>query len=302
VRLRRILGLTAAVVSGLAAYRAAQAVVLEYRSAVPRRGPIPPLRPGELPGSVEDAIFRTKSGTRICGWWAPGTNGGAVVLVHGSCGNRRSLFAEARPLLQHGYSVLLYDAPGHGESDGKPDWQRDAPEAFDAAVDWVRARPGVDPQRVGALGSSMGASTVAEVASRDTRVGAVVLEGCFTDAYAQCRAEYARWGPIQQIPALLVMRAFGIKSGDLRPIDHVAKLSPRPLLLITGSADHVVPATMARELYAAAGEPKHLYIVEGAGHGDYDRVEPEAFGKKLVQFFDVAFGKAGAHEGPSAVE
>jgi pimeloyl-ACP methyl ester carboxylesterase len=292
-RARRLLGLGAAVVSGVAAYKAAQAAYLEYRSAVPRRRPIAALRQGELPGMFDDAVFRTKSGSRICGWWSPGTSGAAVVLVHGSCGDRRSLFAEARALAGHGYSVLLYDAPGHGESDGKPDWQRDAPEALEAAVDWLSVRPGIDARRIGALGSSMGASTVAAVASRDHRIAAVVLEGCFTDAYAQCRAEYAKWGPIQQIPALLVMRAFGIRSGDLRPVDQVSNISPRPLLVIAGSADHVVPVDMARELYAAAREPKQLFIVEGAGHGGYDRVQPDEFPRRLVRFFHDAFGVHG---------
>jgi pimeloyl-ACP methyl ester carboxylesterase len=218
-------------------------------------------------------------------------------MVHGSSGDRRSLLGEARPLLQHGYSVLLYDAPGHGESDGNPDWQRDVPESLDAAVDWALRQPGIDPDGVGALGCSMGCSTVAEVASRNPRVSAVVLEGCFTDAYAQARAEYAKWGPIQQVPAMMVMRLSGIKGGDLRPIDHVAKLSPRPLLLIAGSIDDVVPAAMSRDLYAAAEEPKQLWIIDGASHGDYARLEPERFPRRLVEFFDGAFGNAETSNG-----
>lgn len=296
---RKFVGFTAAVLSGVALYKAAQAVLLEYRCLIPRRGPIPPLRPGELPGAVEDAVFRTKSGTRVCGWWARGQNGRAVVMVHGSSGDRRSLLGEARALLERGYSVLLFDAPGHGESDGNPDWQRDIPESLDAAIDWVLAQPGIDPDCVGALGYSMGTSTVAEVTSRNPRVSAVVLEGCFTDAYAQARAEYAKWGPIQQLPAMMVMRLSGIKGGDLRPLDHIAKVSPRPLLLIAGSIDEVVPAAMARELYAAAAEPKQLWIIEAAGHGDYAQVEPERFPRRLVEFFDGAFGDAQASDGSS---
>ena len=53
---------------------------------------------------------------------------------------------------------------------------------------------------------------------------------------------------------------------QVSPIDYVSRISPRPLLLVYGSQDEVVAVSHARELYAQAGEPKQLIVVEGAGH------------------------------------
>ena len=53
---------------------------------------------------------------------------------------------------------------------------------------------------------------------------------------------------------------------DWRPIDRVAGLAPLPLLLIAGTADPIVNADHARDLYAAAREPKEIWLVDGLGH------------------------------------
>jgi pimeloyl-ACP methyl ester carboxylesterase len=280
--------LTAATLSGVAWLKAAQAAWLEYRSAVPRRGPVPPLE-GDRFAAFERITFRSRDGATMCGIRAKGANGAAIVLVHGSSADRRSLLVEAGALSRAGYSVLAYDHPGHGESEGRARWTSDMPAALHGAVDWISEQPGVAKGLIGVVGFSLGCATTVEVAARDSRVGAVALLGAFTDARAQTLAEYAAWGPIQQIPALLVMRAFGIGPLDLRPIDHVASLAPRPLLFVAGTEDHVVPAFMSRALFDAAGEPKELWTVEGAGHGGYERAAPEEYPRRLVEFFDAAF-------------
>ena len=52
----------------------------------------------------------------------------------------------------------------------------------------------------------------------------------------------------------------------ISPVTYVAGISPRPLLLVHGSQDDVVPVTHAEEMYAQAGQPRELEIVDGAGH------------------------------------
>jgi fermentation-respiration switch protein FrsA (DUF1100 family) len=269
-------------------YKAVRAAFLEFRVAVPRRGPVPRPEEGSLPASTEDVTFRTRSGNAVHGWWTPGRNGAAIVLAGGSGGDRRGLTTEACILSRAGYAVLAYDHPGHGESEGPADWVMEIPHALRAALDWVSAQPGVDAKRIGALGFSMGAATVSMVAARDPRIAAIALVGCYTDADEQTRFEYAAWGPVQWIPAIAVMRAFGIGRGALRPVDKVSSFAPRPLLLVAGSDDRTVPASMAHELYAEAREPKELFIVEGARHGDFATVAPAEYERRITRFFDGA--------------
>ena len=52
----------------------------------------------------------------------------------------------------------------------------------------------------------------------------------------------------------------------MTPLDHVAGIAPRPLLLVHGDRDETVPVEHARQLYARTGEPRKLVIIEGAGH------------------------------------
>jgi fermentation-respiration switch protein FrsA (DUF1100 family) len=52
----------------------------------------------------------------------------------------------------------------------------------------------------------------------------------------------------------------------IRPIDHVAKIARRPLLLVHGDKDETVGVSHAHRLYEKAGEPKQIIIIESAGH------------------------------------
>jgi len=52
----------------------------------------------------------------------------------------------------------------------------------------------------------------------------------------------------------------------VRPIEYVAGIAPRPLLLVHGSQDETVAVSHAHRLYARAGEPKQLIIIDSAGH------------------------------------
>ena len=50
------------------------------------------------------------------------------------------------------------------------------------------------------------------------------------------------------------------------PIEYIAKISPKPFLLIHGDRDEVVPSAHAKKLFEKAGEPKDLVMLPGAGH------------------------------------
>ena len=69
------------------------------------------------------------------------------------------------------------------------------------------------------------------------------------------------------------------------PIDYVARIAPRPLFIMHGTADTVVPAAMAHRLYEAAGEPKAIWLIEGAEH--YQAMEDMAdqVCPRLLAFF-----------------
>jgi fermentation-respiration switch protein FrsA (DUF1100 family) len=52
------------------------------------------------------------------------------------------------------------------------------------------------------------------------------------------------------------------------PEEVAGRISPIPLLLVHGDHDHYFPVEHPQALYAAATEPKELWLVEGFGHAE----------------------------------
>ncbi|MBS2032791.1 MAG: alpha/beta fold hydrolase [Deltaproteobacteria bacterium] len=229
--------------------------------------------------------FRFGRGDTLRGWFVPPRNGAAVIFLHGSGADRTQLLPEAELLATHGFGVLVYDSPGHGESAGVPTW--DAPEraALDAALDALSAEPLVDPHKIGVFGFSAGSTVATQVAAGDTRVRALVLAGTYAEPAELTRYQNRRWGVLSELPALWADAWAGSALETLRPRDVIAFLSPRPLLVLCGENDQVVPREQTERLFDAAREPKTLIVVPDAGHGDFLQAQPALVGPALLDFF-----------------
>jgi len=185
----------------------------------------------------------------------------------------RGYAALAEQICRQGFAVLIFNFRGTGASGGNLDilgWTRD----LKAVIDYLCALPEVDKSRLSLLGFSGGAAVGVYVASQDNRVSSVVA--------CACPAEFTFFTQVEEPQSLIDhFRSIGaIRDDDfppsaqewlggfklVRPLDYVAGISPRPLLLVQGSKDETVEVSQAYKLYARAGEPKQLVIVEGAGH------------------------------------
>jgi dipeptidyl aminopeptidase/acylaminoacyl peptidase len=222
----------------------------------------------------------------LAAWYAPPRGRrAAVVLVHGVYADRCSLLFETRRLAHAGFGVLALDLPGQGASGGRTEWGVPERRAISAAVDWLGRCGDVDPVRIGAFGMSMGAYVLAQAAVADQRIGAVALAASPNDVVEFNWLATRRWGWLSQYPTYWALRAGGTPLTDC-PKDIVGSIAPRPLLIVQGDRDALVPEWMAHQLYAAAREPKELYIVRGAHHADYAATAPVDYGARLVDFFE----------------
>jgi uncharacterized protein len=245
-----------------------------------------PARPAALEDVTLEAISFDARGITLRGWFIPSSNGAAVLLVHGTDADRTQLAQEARLLARHGYGVLLFDWPGHGESGGAVTWDANERAALGAALDFASRAPGIDPDRIGVFAFSMGCMIAIQVAARDLRVAALVVEGTFANADDQLRYAFRHWGVLSQWPALWTARWLGLKPDEQRPKDVIAEIAPRPVFVIAGAADDIVPPDQSRALFDAAREPKSWWLVPGATHGRYaDAVGAAAYEEKLVEFY-----------------
>jgi dipeptidyl aminopeptidase/acylaminoacyl peptidase len=235
----------------------------------------------------EDVEFPTTDGLTLRGWYFPSHNGAAVIMVHGQGNNRTMFMPEVVLLTNAGYGALVFDLRAHGESDG--DTTTLGYKEMDdliAAVDYVSARPDVDPQRIGAMGFSLGAVTVTRAAARDERIKAAVIEASYAtlkDALDwrvrdfPAIGGFARWWGESQT---------GMKVDDVSPEADICSISPRPVFIIYGSEDGMFPSDSAARMEAAACEPKQFMLIEGAPHCCYFQYAPEEYPRRLMEFFD----------------
>lgn len=233
---------------------------------------------------LHEISFSSAGLRHIAAWYAPSNNGAAIILVHGTEADRSALLHETRALAAAGFGVLALDLPGQGDSDGKSTWGIAERQAITSAGAWLTTQPDVQAERIGALGMSMGAYVLAQAAQTDLRLRALVLAGCPTDVVEQTKVEFSRWGPLSEIPADWALHTSGMPL-DLRPKDIIGAIAPRPVLLIAGELDRTVPPYMARQLFAAAGDPRQIWIVPGAHHADYGAIAPQAYDARIVDFF-----------------
>jgi dipeptidyl aminopeptidase/acylaminoacyl peptidase len=199
----------------------------------------------------------------------------AVCLCHGIPAGRPDPSDRGYPLLAEricgqGFAVFIFNFRGTGASEGNLDlmsWTRD----LVAAIDFLDGVPEVDKSRRSVLGFSGGAAVSVYVAAKDTRIVGVVA--------CACPAEFSMMSNPQA--AIEHFRSIGvIRDPDfphsveewisgfrlVSPLDYVAAVAPRPILLVHGSSDEVVAVSQAHRLYARAQEPKQIVIIDGAGH------------------------------------
>ncbi len=162
--------------------------------------------PGDRGLEYVDVELRTQHGTVLSGWYLPSRNGAAVVALHGAGSTRSSVLDQAIVLADHGFGVLLYDARGHGDSEGQAmDFGWMGNEDIGAALAFLERQPDVNDERIGVLGLSMGGEQAIGAAAGDPRIMAVVAEG----ATGRVAGDYA--------VALRQLRARRLGAGATRP-------------------------------------------------------------------------------------
>jgi dipeptidyl aminopeptidase/acylaminoacyl peptidase len=210
----------------------------------------------------------------------------ALCLCHGIPAGKYNPTEEGYPALAQrfcdaGFVTTIFNFRGTGLADGNLDmagWTRD----LSAVVDFIYGLREVDKSRICLLGSSAGAAVSVCVAARDPRISTV--------ATFACPADFTFLPSGQQVQSLIDhFRSIGLIKdpnfppsveewlkgfSEVSPIRWVDKITPRPLLLLHGDKDDIVPLENAHRLYQQAGEPKELIVLPGAGHRL--RLEPKA--------------------------
>lgn len=244
---------------------------------------------GDLGAPHEDVELRTSDGLVISGAYVPSRNRAAVVLFPGLKGD--GITSRARMLVAHGYGVLVFQMRGHGSSEGDPNmfgWE--SRHDVEAALDYLSARPDVDPRRIGGLGLSVGGELLIETAAGDARLAAAVSEGAGSRWVGDdLRTPFP--SSLVQLPlSAAVTAATALFSDSLPPPrigDVVGDIAPRPLLLIWASPGQGGEWFNPR-YHDLAGPAATIWEIPDGAHTGGLATQPEEYERRVIEFLDDA--------------
>ena len=268
--------------------------------------PDEPSSPSQHGLPFTEVLFPSRDGLILHGWfvpaegvatfslteedWSAGSKG-TVVLGHGRFGSKDPDLKYVPWLREAGYNCLLFDFRGHGRSEGDyTSFGYHERKDLLGAIDFLRGK-GIP--KVGVLGFSLGGAVGISTAAECDDVVAVVADGAFVElprtlARGARERGFPQWlvRPLGPFILWLAGRRVGADLTESEPLRYVHRIAPRALFVIHGEDDPYISVDDARRLYDRAGEPKELWIAQGAGHRRVDEVYPDEYQERVVGFFD----------------
>jgi len=204
------------------------------------------------------------------------TSAPAVILLHGIPRSKPApddpgYLPLARNFAEMGFLALFFNFRGAGESEGNFQilgWSQD----LKAVLDWLAQNH--HPEKIALLGFSGGAAVAIYQSARDPRISALASVSSPAHFSAlEIEKDLELWlksfreiGLIRDPDFPKSVSGWLKEFEEIAPINWVDQLSPRPILIIHGEKDEIVPARHAQMLYEKAKAPKELFWVKEGMH------------------------------------
>ncbi|HEY8669131.1 MAG TPA: alpha/beta hydrolase [Tepidisphaeraceae bacterium] len=255
--------------------------VLTYRPRVlPADDPLTQLR---FP--FQRVTFQAMDGTRLVGWWIPALDrprkglqraaagNRTVIVCHGLGSNKSNQLILARELVPNGFNALVFDFRAHGESAGQITTFGDK-ETSDVlgAVRWVRSTHPKESEKIFGVGASMGAAALITAAADSSTEGqaidAVAVYGTFDNLQSLTRsvADTYFTPPVAWLTVHVGMPMACLQTGSdlthFSPARAIARIWPRPVMVIHGQRDEIIAFDHGVNLFNSATQPKRALFLD----------------------------------------
>lgn len=240
-----------------------------YASAIPLTGYIAQKRlfrpqPPSYSDNADILKLTAKDGLKISALYLPNPIAHFTILLsHGNMADLGLCLPLAQQMHAQGFSILVYDYPGYGTSEGSPS-EEGIYRAIDAAYQFLTVERHIPAERVIAYGRSLGGGATVDLASR-VSLGGVIIESAFTSTF-RVKTHYPLF-PFD-------------KFQNLRKCPKIKA----PTLVIHGKLDDTVPFWHGEMLYAHLKCPKQHLWLEHAGHNDIEDVAHHEFWQTIHRF------------------
>lgn len=246
-------------------------------------------------GDVKAVRMTARDNSNLTAWFirTRASNHACVIVLHGIADSRAGSAGFAGMFLEAGYSVLLPDSRGHGESGGDSVTYGFL-EKYDV-VDWAKWLTSEGCEAIYGLGESLGGAILIQAAGTGPMLRAVVAECAYSDLWSIATYRVKQWlgrsvlgtGAISRwlvFSGLLVARLrYGLNLDTVSPLKSISE-TKTPILLIHGTEDENTPPDHSIAL-AAASQHSALWLVPGAGHTGAAGVAPIEFRSRVLKWF-----------------
>jgi len=241
-------------------------------------------------GPAVDWRAKTEDGLTLRGWYFPTPERRRLIVgVHGMTMNWEELAGVGRDLHRRGYDVLLFDLRGHGRSDSaRLSMGRHERNDLRAVLHWAKAE-GFEPDQIGWIGASMGGSTILLEGLRNGEIAAAVLDSPYADLPELLDRQLTEFSGLPPVfnPGIVTAAhlVYDVRTDDLVLPKLADRWGNRPLLIIHGEADAIVPVHHGRALAKAVGAPCSLVTIPGTGHVGSYHADPIGYVNRVDRFF-----------------
>jgi dipeptidyl aminopeptidase/acylaminoacyl peptidase len=246
-----------------------------------------------LAKSVEPFNVRSSTGVTLVGRFFRGRDDATIVLSHGYGGDEDEVLPVANALHRAGFTVVTYNERSRGGSGGEGTWGVLETVDLRSVITAVIRHPHVNPNEIGEFGFSIGADISIMEAADDKRVKAVVAAGSWPTLAGYMKSRLSDIllhprSPYSPLALWLMELRTGVNLNTVRPVDDIARISPRPIFLIQGLADTDVNPHSAIVNYDRARAPRSLWMVKGEGHEQLVSPGGAASSPRVARFFERA--------------
>lgn len=247
--------------------------------------------------TLQEASIIAGDGSRLQGWFARpvGSNGNAVILLHGVGDNRQGMMGFAELFLSNGFSVLVPDSRAQGESGGEfPTYGIKESDDVHRWFNWLVLQQ--RPKCIFGMGESMGAAILLQSVEEENRFCAIIAESSFASfrqvAYLRVGQAFhtGPWmGRLALRPAVEAALLYGrltrgVNLADASPEKSVVG-SRVPIFLIHGLADHNIPSQQSERIRSRNPAEIILWNVPNAGHCGAVNVAGREFSTRVLGWF-----------------